>query len=127
MGRFVQMSEEADRWGNEMIKQDMDFIKERNAIVEAEGRGRKVDYVPVVLPGGSVSISIDSLENCINTMHARAIIYRKGNGGLMISKGMEGNFCGSRYSTPSDTECELCMELCGTSERYMLSSAPLFG
>jgi hypothetical protein len=43
-----------------MIKRDMDFIKERNAAVEAEGRGRKVDYVPVVLPGGSVSLLLNS-------------------------------------------------------------------
>jgi hypothetical protein len=38
-----------------MIKKDAEFIKRRNEKSEMQGTGKKVDYVPVVLPGGSVS------------------------------------------------------------------------
>ncbi|KAG2134923.1 uncharacterized protein EDB93DRAFT_1172026 [Suillus bovinus] len=47
VGRYGN-EEEAERWGNEKVKQDFDFLKRR----EDEG-GKKVDYIPVVLPGGS--------------------------------------------------------------------------
>jgi hypothetical protein len=50
-----------DAWGEEMIKKDVEFIKRRNEKAEMQGTGKKVDYMPVVLPGGSVSFSIPSL------------------------------------------------------------------
>ncbi|KAG1768814.1 hypothetical protein EDD22DRAFT_949266 [Suillus occidentalis] len=40
--------EEAERWGNEKVKQDFDFLKRRGD----EG-AKRVDYMPVVFPGGS--------------------------------------------------------------------------
>jgi len=49
VGRYGN-EEEAERWGNEKVKQDFDFLKRRGD----EG-AKRVDYMPVVLPGGSVS------------------------------------------------------------------------
>ncbi|KAF7978939.1 hypothetical protein HWV62_44153 [Athelia sp. TMB] len=47
VGRFGN-EEEADRFAEEHIRGDMDFLKEKH-----ESGGKKVDYMPVVLPGGS--------------------------------------------------------------------------
>ncbi|KAG2091327.1 uncharacterized protein F5147DRAFT_657942 [Suillus discolor] len=47
IGRYGN-EEEAERWGDEKVKQDFDFLKRRGD----EG-GKRVDYIPVVLPGGS--------------------------------------------------------------------------
>ncbi|KAN0101251.1 hypothetical protein V8E55_001235 [Tylopilus felleus] len=47
VGRFGN-EEEADRWGQGRLKADAEYLRN----LEAEG-GRKVDYIPVVLPGGS--------------------------------------------------------------------------
>lgn len=47
VGRYGN-EEDAERWGNEKVKQDFDFLKQRGD----EGK-KRVDYIPVVLPGGS--------------------------------------------------------------------------
>ncbi|KIJ60555.1 hypothetical protein HYDPIDRAFT_43251 [Hydnomerulius pinastri MD-312] len=47
VGRYGN-EEDADRWGEERVKADADFLKK----LEEDG-GRRVDYMPVVLPGGS--------------------------------------------------------------------------
>ncbi|KAG1741796.1 uncharacterized protein EDB91DRAFT_1129404 [Suillus paluster] len=47
IGRYGN-EEDAERWGNEKVKPDFDFLKKRGD----EG-GKRVDYIPVVLPGGS--------------------------------------------------------------------------
>lgn len=47
VGRYGN-EEDAERWGNEKVKQDFDFLKQRGD----EGQ-KRVDYIPVVLPGGS--------------------------------------------------------------------------
>ncbi|KAG0703458.1 hypothetical protein DFH29DRAFT_998455 [Suillus ampliporus] len=47
VGRYGN-EEDAERWGNEKVKPDFDFLKQRGD----EGK-KRVDYVPVVLPGGS--------------------------------------------------------------------------
>lgn len=49
VGRYGT-EEAADRWGKERVKADSEYLQK----LEEEG-GRKVDYIPVVLPGGSVS------------------------------------------------------------------------
>ena len=49
VGRYGN-EEEADQWGQGRLKADADYLKK----LAAEG-GREVDYIPVVLPGGSVS------------------------------------------------------------------------
>ncbi|KIJ14829.1 hypothetical protein PAXINDRAFT_169514 [Paxillus involutus ATCC 200175] len=47
VGRYTN-EEEADNWGEKRIKADAEYLKK----LEEDG-GRKVDYMPVVLPGGS--------------------------------------------------------------------------
>lgn len=49
VGRFGN-EEEAGRFADEHIRGDMEFLKEKH-----EAGGKKVDYMPVVLPGGSGS------------------------------------------------------------------------
>lgn len=50
IGRF-KTEDEADHFAEGKMKADADLIKQRNS----DGRWRKVDYIPVVFPGGSVS------------------------------------------------------------------------
>jgi hypothetical protein len=50
VGRYGN-EEEADRWGQERVKADAEYLTKLEA-----GGGRKIDYIPVVLPGGSVSL-----------------------------------------------------------------------
>jgi hypothetical protein len=50
IGRYGN-EEEADRFAEKNMKGDVELLKKRNE----EGSSRKVDYIPVVLPGGSVS------------------------------------------------------------------------
>ncbi|KIK92080.1 hypothetical protein PAXRUDRAFT_830308 [Paxillus rubicundulus Ve08.2h10] len=47
VGRYVN-EEQADNWGEQFVKADAQYLKK----LEEDG-GRKVDYIPVVLPGGS--------------------------------------------------------------------------
>lgn len=47
VGRYGN-EEDADRWGEERVKADADYLKKLG-----EETGKKVDYIPVVLPGGS--------------------------------------------------------------------------
>ncbi|KAG2147498.1 hypothetical protein DEU56DRAFT_784290 [Suillus clintonianus] len=47
IGRYGN-EEDAERWGNEKVKPDFDFLKQR-----ADEGKKRVDYIPVVLPGGS--------------------------------------------------------------------------
>jgi hypothetical protein len=50
IGRY-STEEEADNFAKTKMKGDLELITNRNQ----EGNARKVDYIPVVLPGGSVS------------------------------------------------------------------------
>jgi hypothetical protein len=52
VGRYGD-EDDADRFAEEMIKPDIELLKKR-----AEEGYKKVDYMPVVLPGGSVSCLI---------------------------------------------------------------------
>ncbi|EGN94157.1 hypothetical protein SERLA73DRAFT_78077 [Serpula lacrymans var. lacrymans S7.3] len=47
VGRYGN-EDDADRWGEEKIKTDAEFLRSKG-----QETGRKVDYMPVVLPGGS--------------------------------------------------------------------------
>lgn len=55
VGRYTTL-EDIDRFSEENTKGDLQLIRKRNEDFEL-GRGgkRKVDYIPVVLPGASVS------------------------------------------------------------------------
>lgn len=48
IGRYAN-EEDADRWGDQRVKADAEYLKSLQ-----ERGGRKVDYIPVVFPGGSV-------------------------------------------------------------------------
>lgn len=50
VGRY-DTEQDADNFAETKIKGDVELLKKRNE----EGKWRKVDYIPVVLPGGSVS------------------------------------------------------------------------
>jgi len=50
VGRY-RNEDDADKFAETNIKGDVELLRKRNE----EGRWRKVDYIPVVLPGGSVS------------------------------------------------------------------------
>ena len=52
VGRY-RTEQDADNFAETKMKGDSELIKKRNEV----GRFRKVDYIPVVLPGGSVSLS----------------------------------------------------------------------
>lgn len=52
VGRYGN-EEDADRWGDERVKADADYLKKLG-----EETGKKVDYIPVVLPGGSVGVLV---------------------------------------------------------------------
>jgi hypothetical protein len=57
VGRFSN-TEEVERWAGERWGPDAEAVAAHNEALEmnygAHGRGRRVDYLPVVLPGGSV-------------------------------------------------------------------------
>ncbi len=55
IGRYKNL-EEADRFAQEKIKGDLELIRKKTELFET-GRGgtRKIDYMPVIFPGGSVS------------------------------------------------------------------------
>ncbi len=52
IGRY-KTEMEADNFAESKMKGDVELIKRRS-----EETGRKVDYIPVILPGGSVSLSL---------------------------------------------------------------------
>ena len=93
IGRYGS-EDAADRYAVERIRTDMELLKTG----EARG-GRKVDYVPVVFPGGSVSFLNISLLESVLTLR-RAIIYRKEIGDSMISRVRADGFIGDRFTMP---------------------------
>ena len=55
IGRYHD-EESANRFEQEKIKGDVEFIERHNKQVESGPRTiRKIDYIPVIFPGGSVS------------------------------------------------------------------------
>ncbi|THH23249.1 hypothetical protein EUX98_g7929 [Antrodiella citrinella] len=53
IGRYSDL-EGADRFAEEKVKGDLELIRKRNEVFESgQGGKRKVDYMPVVFPGGS--------------------------------------------------------------------------
>jgi hypothetical protein len=53
VGRYGNEAE-SDRFTEERTKGDVELLRKRNE----ESSGRKVDYIPVVFPGGSVSFAL---------------------------------------------------------------------
>jgi hypothetical protein len=52
IGRYND-EESADRFAEEKIKGDVELIRQRNQAAEQAGSPKRVDYIPVVHPGGS--------------------------------------------------------------------------
>lgn len=61
VGRY-KTEQEADIFADTKMKGDVELLRKR----AEEGRWRKVDYIPVVLPGGSVRSKTNhsSIESC---------------------------------------------------------------
>ena len=53
VGRYGS-EDDADKFAEEKIKGDIELLRKRHE----EGTGRKVDYMPVVFPGGSVGLIV---------------------------------------------------------------------
>ena len=94
VGRYSN-DQEADHFMETKMKGDVELITQHNE----KGVGRKIDYIPVVLPGGSVSASI-SFSRCRSTLSLyRATTCRKANGGSTTSSGVAAASCGSKSPT----------------------------
>jgi hypothetical protein len=53
IGRYSN-EDEADNFADEKIKGDLRALKHKNDDNERRGDGKRMDYMPVVFPGGSV-------------------------------------------------------------------------
>lgn len=70
IGRYKD-EEEADHFAEQVMKGDIEFLKKKNDGAEMTGE-KKIDYIPVVFPGGSVSLSSNGLSctsESANTPH----------------------------------------------------------
>jgi hypothetical protein len=110
----------ADAFAEEKVKGDMAHIKAKNEDWERQGKAKKVDYMPVVFPGGSVSMRASAfilrMLSINSRMFYRATIFPRVNGALTTSKGMADNSFGDRSSTSSTTAFASFMGQCGMSE-----------
>jgi hypothetical protein len=57
IGRYND-EDSADRFAEEKMKGDMELIRQRNQAAEMAGSPKRVDYIPVLHPGGSVRYSL---------------------------------------------------------------------
>ena len=62
VGRYGN-EDEADRFAEERLKGDVELLRKRSE----QGSGSKIDYIPVVFPGGSVSVKFASGSPACNT------------------------------------------------------------
>ena len=116
IGRYKD-EQEADAFAESKMKGDVELIKKRN-----EETGKRVDYIPVVLPGGSVSLSL-SLKFAVTMLilvslfrFRRDTIYLKESGISTASNDAVGGFSGGKFRTRRGLVCGRCMVLCGMSE-----------
>lgn len=113
IGRY-KSDREADDFANTKMKGDVELIKR-----QSDATGRKVDYIPVVFPGGSVSLSISMFAGGSRAyrLFFRVLTCQKGSGVSMTSNAKVADFCGNKYSTPNDSVFEQSMGQCGMSMR----------
>ena len=116
IGRYKD-EQEADAFAESKMKGDVELIKKRN-----EETGKRVDYIPVVLPGGSVSLSL-SLKFAVTMLilvslfrFRRDTIYLKESGISTASNDAVGDFSGGKFRMRRGLVCGRCMVLCGMSE-----------
>ena len=99
IGRYGTL-EDADHFAEEKIKGDVELIQKRNEMFEmGQGGKRKVDYIPVIFPGGSVSKSCFSQSSSAQNGVRRASTCLKENGVSMTLRGVVEIFCGGSSST----------------------------
>ena len=95
IGRYSNL-DEADRFAEEKIKGDVELIRKRNELFESgQGGKRKVDYIPVIFPGGSVSeqTCVRALTVSQNTSsHRQGFNLSEGKWGFNDIKRKGGNF-----------------------------------
>lgn len=65
IGRY-NTEQEADEFSESKMKGDADFIKKHNDA----GGGRKIDYIPVVFPGGSVRLPCLTIRRPLIEYHS---------------------------------------------------------
>ena len=117
IGRY-ETEKDADRFCESKMKGDFDLIQRHNE----EGRGRRVDYIPVVFPGGSVCLFLGYTHNVMNTDSIdlrRDTICPKVNGRSITLSEMEAVSCGSRSPTPKGLVCARSTAQCGTSKCFI--------
>ena len=120
VGRYGN-EEDAERWGNEKVKPDFDFLKQRGD----EGK-KRVDYIPVVLPGGSVSsVMAECMFVLMGILLHRAIIYLAVNGDSTPTSAMGATFSGHKSMLPDGQGCGSFMGPCGMNMMKALHSCPL--
>lgn len=93
VGRYRTETEVEDYAENIMVD-DVELLTKRNDV----GKWRKVDYIPVVLPGASVSHNCQTSQYLL-TFLPRAITCQKAGGASTISEETEVISCGSRSIT----------------------------
>jgi len=116
IGRY-ETEKDADRFCESKMKGDFDLIQRHNE----EGRGRKVDYIPVVFPGGSVCFFLGYTHNRMNTDSIdmrRDTICLRANGRSITLSETEAVSCGSRSLTRKGSVCARSTAQCGTSKCF---------
>jgi len=113
IGRYGT-EKDADRFCESKMQGDFDLIHRQNE----EGRGRKVDYIPVVFPGGSVCfLTYSTMNTDTNDMH-RDTICPKVNWRLITLSETAAVSCGSRSLTRKGLVCVRSTAQCGMSKRF---------
>ena len=109
IGRY-STEDEVEQFAERRMKGDADLLRQ-----QADSGGRKVDYIPVVLPGGSVWVSLR--QGASTDRFRRVLTFQKGNGSSMTSNATAVDFCGSRSSTQNVWASERYTVPCGMSAR----------
>ena len=125
VGRYTTL-DDVDRFSEENIKGDLQLIRQRNDDFDlGKAITRKVDYLPVVWPGGSVRISFPipntSWQRISQRNFRRDIISQKVVGLGMLSHDREAISSGDSYTTSAVKMCAPYMVRCGTSESFFIS------
>lgn len=92
VGRYSN-DQEADQFMETKMKGDVELITQHNE----KGVGRKIDYIPVVLPGGSVSTFMSRRYSTLNLY--RDSTCRKASGGSTTSSDVAAASSGSKSPT----------------------------
>lgn len=81
IGRYKD-EEEADHFAEQVMKGDIEFLKKKNDSAEMTGE-KKIDYIPVVFPGGSVNCLPVVCPVLLNRLTLHAAVGFQHDGGEM--------------------------------------------